>query len=263
MNCSLDVQHYIGQVQAEIEAIVKDNFIGSYIHGSLALGGYNEASSDIDLIIVTKDALHLTDKHRLTELFLSIPNPPYPLEISFLYVDQLKIWQHPCPFDYHYSKYWCPFYQRATKDELEALFTNHHKVDRDLAAHITIINTHGICYKGEVIENVFPKVPKRDYIDAIISDFEDCLDMVYTNPVYCILNTLRVYLVVREDWITSKLEAGRWGVQHGPLPFQETIQLALAKYEGMETDGRFSHDELTSFIQYFKSEIFTPKAVFE
>ena len=263
MDCSLDVQHFIGQVQAEIEAIVKDNFIGSYIHGSLALGGHNDRVSDIDLIIVTKEALHLIDKHRLTKLFLTISNTPYPLEITFLYVYQLKTWQHPCPFDYHYSEYWRLFYQRATKDELEALFTNHHKMDRDLAAHITIINTHGICCKGEAIENVFPKVPKRDYIDAIISDFEDCLDIVYINPVYCILNTLRVYLVVKEDWITSKLEAGRWGVQHVPLPFQETIQLALAKYEGMETDDRFSHDELSSFIQYFKNEIVTYKAVFE
>ena len=263
MNCSLDVQHFIWQVQAEIEAIIKDNFIGSYIHGSLALGGYNEASSDIDLIIVTKEALHLTDKHRLTELFLTVSNAPYPIEISFLYVDQLKTWQHPCPYDYHYSEYWRPFYHRATKDELEALFTNNLKVDCDLAAHITIINMYGICYKGESIENVFPKVPKRDYIDAIISDFEDCLDMLYIKPVYCILNTLRVYLVVNKDWIASKLEAGRWGVQQVPPPFQETVQLALANYIGIETDSRFSHDELTSFIQFLKNEIVTDKAVFE
>ena len=68
---------------------------------------------------------------------------------------------------------------------------------------------------------------------------------------------------IREEWFTSKLEAGRWSVQHVPLPFQQTVELALAKYEEMETDGCFSHAELTSFIQYFKNEIVTDKAVFK
>ena len=105
MNCSQDVQLFIGQVQAELDAILKENFIGTYIHGSLALGGFNEASSDIDLLVVTKNALRLADKQRLTELFLTVSNTPYPLEISFLHSDQLKTWQHACPYDYHYSEY--------------------------------------------------------------------------------------------------------------------------------------------------------------
>ena len=252
---SQGVQQFIGQVQAEIEPILKDNFIGTYIHGSLALGGFNEASSDIDLLVVTRDALHLADKRQLTELFLNVSNNPYPLEISILHRSQLETWQHPCPYDYHYSEYWRPFYCDATNEELEALFTNDHKTDRDLAAHITIINTHGICFKGDPVASAFPMVPKGDYVDAIMSDFEDCLDMIETKPVYSILNLLRVYLVIKEDLITSKHEAGRWGVENVPPPLRETVQLVLTTYEGNEADASFSVDELASFKQWVLNQI--------
>lgn len=255
MNRSQDVQQIIGQIQTELEAIVKDNFIGTYIHGSLALGGFNEASSDIDLLIVTSVALRLADKQRLTELFLTVSNAPYPLEISLLHKAQLKTWQHPCPYDYHYSEYWRPFYRDGTLEEIESLFTNNHKTDRDLAAHITIINTHGICYKGEPIVSVFPTVPKSDYVDSIMSDFEDCLDILETKPVYSVLNMLRVYLVVKEDWITSKLEAGRWGVENVPSPLRETVQLALTLYEGNKTEASFSVDELSTFKLWVLNQI--------
>ncbi len=255
MNCSQDVQQFIGQVHDEIKAIVKANFIGTYIHGSLALGGYNEASSDIDLLIVTKDALRIADKQRLTELFLTISNAPYPLEISFLHSAQFETWQHPCPYDYHYSEYWRPFYRDATQKELEAFFTNVNKSDCDLAAHITIINTHGICYQGERVASVFPTVPKSDYIEAIMSDFEDCLDLLYTKSVYSVLNMLRVYLVVKEDLISSKLEAGRWGVENVPASLRETVQLALNKYEGNATEASFSIDKLSSFKQWVLKQL--------
>lgn len=255
MKISQDVQHFIAQVQNEIEAIVKDNFIGTYIHGSLALGGFNEASSDIDILVVTKDALHFTDKQRLTELFLTISNAPHPLEISFLHRAQLEAWQHPCPYDYHYSEYWLPFYRDATTEQLENLFANENKTDRDLAAHITIINTNGISYKGEPIANVFPAVPKSDYIDSILGDFEDCIDTLYANPIYSVLNMLRVYLVGKENLITSKLEAGRWGVENLPGPLHDTVQLALTMYEGNETEALFSNDELSSFKQWVLIQI--------
>lgn len=247
MNCSQDVQQFIEQVQAELETILKENYIGTYIHGSLALGGFNEASSDIDLLIVTLDALRLADKRRLTELFLTVSTNPYQLEISFLHKAQLKIWQHPCTYNYHYSEYWRPLYRDATTEQLENLYANDQKTDRDLAAHITIINTKGICYKGEPIATIFPTVPKSDYIDSIMRDFEDCIDMLYSKPVYSVLNMLRVYLVVKEDLITSKLEAGHWGVENLPFPLCKTVKLALTKYEGNETEASFSVGELSSF----------------
>ena len=37
--------------------ILKDNLVGIYLHGSAAMGCYNPAKSDIDLIIVVKDSI--------------------------------------------------------------------------------------------------------------------------------------------------------------------------------------------------------------
>ena len=101
-------------------------------------------------------------------------------------------------------------------------------------------------------------VPKSDYVDAIMSDFEDCLDMIYTKPVYSVLNMLRVYLVVKEDLITSKLEAGRWGVENVPSPLRETVQIALTMYKGNETVASFLVDDLSSFKQWVLNNLKPP-----
>ena len=49
-------------VDATCKAL-SDNLVGIYLHGSAAMGCFNPASSDIDLIVVIKDALDF-DKRR-------------------------------------------------------------------------------------------------------------------------------------------------------------------------------------------------------
>ncbi|MCM1988231.1 aminoglycoside adenylyltransferase domain-containing protein [Oceanirhabdus seepicola] len=50
-----DVYTLIELLKREVKDILKDEFIGLYIHGSLALGDFDPKSSDIDFLVVTKD----------------------------------------------------------------------------------------------------------------------------------------------------------------------------------------------------------------
>ena len=86
-------------------------------------------------------------------------NSPYPVEISFLNYEQLKTWQHHCPFEFHYSEF-CR--ERIEYDLLSGTFKFMHgniRTDADLAAHITIIKKRGICINGKPIREVFPLIP--------------------------------------------------------------------------------------------------------
>lgn len=56
---------FIDILQHNLDEILQNNFIGTYIHGSLALGGFNDQTSDIDLIVVTKTTLSNKDKNQL------------------------------------------------------------------------------------------------------------------------------------------------------------------------------------------------------
>ena len=65
-------------------------------------------------------------------------------------------------------------------------------MDKDLAAHFTIINKYGIVLYGEKIDSVFSDVPLRDYIDSIFCDIENAPEDIIDQPVYIVLNLCRV-----------------------------------------------------------------------
>lgn len=66
------VKEFTIQVIDEIQTVIKENSVGFYLHGSLALGGFNPLSSDIDLMVVTEKALSLHEKLTLTEFFFKV-----------------------------------------------------------------------------------------------------------------------------------------------------------------------------------------------
>ncbi|WP_144512953.1 aminoglycoside adenylyltransferase domain-containing protein [Bacillus sp. FJAT-22090] len=216
-NSSAEVNMFVHHLLDSTKDILDDKLIGFYIHGSLAMGGFNPSKSDIDILVVTTDSLSMEIKKRLLKLFLECSNNPFPAEVTFLNEGQLKEWKYPTPFDFHYSEHW-----RKKYEEGAAFVSDMPKEDPDLAAHITIVNHRGICLWGRSIDKVFPAVPKSHYLASILFDYEDCLKNIELNPVYCTLNLVRVYCYLKEEKITSKQEAGKWGLSHLPQAFHST-----------------------------------------
>src|SRR5699024_6732516 len=83
---------------------INEYFVVIYVHISLALSGINPDRIDIYVLFVTNVSMMLHTKKMLAHLFLNDSNSPIPIEISFLSRDQLSVWKHPCPFDFHYSE---------------------------------------------------------------------------------------------------------------------------------------------------------------
>jgi predicted nucleotidyltransferase len=51
------VKALIGKLISDLESILGENLIGVYLHGSLAMGGFVPGRSDVDVMIVVKNAL--------------------------------------------------------------------------------------------------------------------------------------------------------------------------------------------------------------
>lgn len=253
-NCPQEVKDFIQNIKERITEILDGNLSGIYLHGSLAMGGFHPKKSDIDVIVVTKRPLEILTQKDLAQLFLAHSDNPYPVEISFLYKDQLTSWQHPCPYDFHYSEYWREKYTDALTQRKDELFSDSIKVDGDLAAHFMILNTRGIVLSGKPIEDVFSKVPKEDYLDSILNDYEECLEEIYRKPVYAVLNMLRVLWYLKEGKVSSKEEAGNWGVTRLPEKLGPIVQKANESYRknGVEV---FSEDELKRYKRYIRKEV--------
>ena len=252
-----DVKEFINHVHPEVAKIVKGDMIGFYIHGSLALGGFNPKGSDIDIIVVTNNSLAAAIKRELATFFLNCSNSPFPIEISFLHKEQVKQWQHPCPFDFHYSECWRERYENDLLNGTDHFLNAKVSTDTDLAAHITILHHKGICISGRPIAEVFPTVPPEDYLSAILGDYKDCLENIEANPVYCTLNLIRVFWYVKEGVISSKQEAGEWGISTFPEEIGGTIRKVLDCYEKGRDLPLFEKEELLVVKNYILHNVQT------
>jgi hypothetical protein len=253
--CTPNIKEFVRTVQADIKEVCNRNFIGIYLHGSLAMGGFNPNMSDIDILVVTKKPVSEENKRRLAQLFLSRSNAPFPIEVSFLNMNLLHNWQHPCAYDFHYSEYWRERYVDELRKGTTEIINEAINLDPDLAAHITIMNHRGICLDGEPIGEVFPSVPKTDYVSSIMEDYEDCLKNIVNDPIYCSLNLLRVFWYLRDGVISSKQEAGEWGIMILPPEMKGIVQRILDDYSGITDRSKFDVEELHVLRDYILDEV--------
>lgn len=253
--CSIDIKKFVYNLVRETDKIIEDNFVGFYIHGSLSMGGFNPKNSDIDILVVTKKSITTKTKRKLAQLFLTCSNSPYPVEVSFLNTEQLRIWSHPFPYDFHYSEYWRERFEKDLLMETYEYLNGDIKTDNDLAAHITIINHRGICIEGKSIDEVFPVVCKSDYLSSIVGDFEECLENIEEDPIYCTLNLIRVFWYLKEGVISSKQEAGIWGLKTFPQQMRIAIKKVINSYAITKDTNDFEKEELISIRNYISDKV--------
>ena len=156
----------------EFQRLLGQNLLGIYLHGSLALGGFQPGRSDIDVIVVTAQRMDLQTKRRSIELLLRISKMPCPLDIRFLVEQDLFPFQHPLPCDLHYSEIWRENYQQELRSGTWKLWNDSAQPDPVLAVHLTALHRYGIWLYGNPIAEVLPFVPERDVREAIIRDVQ-------------------------------------------------------------------------------------------
>lgn len=253
--CSSEIKDFVTHLLQKTKEILKDEFIGFYLHGSLAMGGFNSKSSDIDVLVITNKTMTVEIKRELAELFLNYSNSPYPVEISFVNMEQLKKWTHPCPFDFHYSEFWRERYQDDLSKGTFQYINGELSYDADLAAHITIVNHRGICLEGPPIIEVFPAVPRSHYISSIMGDFQECLENIEEDPIYCTLHLIRVYWYLKEGIISSKQEAGNWGLSSLPKEFNFIIQQVVNSYADENEIYDLKKSDLLALRNYINKNV--------
>lgn len=219
-----DIMVTIEKITMYLYKLLREDFIGLYVHGSLVLGGFNGEKSDIDLIVIIEKELSLEQKVNLTQFFLRVSSNPYPIEISFLTKLNLCQWRHPFPYSFHYSEYWREAYSNEIENDQFKHLSNINLVDYDLAAHITVLHYKGVCLYGPKINSIFPEIPKIDYKDSLKREFTDCLELIESKPVNSILNLLRIFFYLKNELILSKSEAGVQGLTYLPDQFSGTIK---------------------------------------
>jgi predicted nucleotidyltransferase len=254
-DCPEAVKEQVEQFIRGVLETLAEGLDGAYLHGSLAMGGFNPERSDIDLLFVIREEMPVETKHCLAELLLRSSGAPRPLEVSFLRREDLDPWQYPTPFAFHYGEDGRHPVQEQLRSGAWKGWNQAPHRDPDLAAHIAITRSRGHCLWGEPIESVFHAVPREHYVASIVADFEWARERMVEAPTYFVLNSCRVLWYLREGAIGSKDEAGEWGIGCLPEPFPAVVRQALEWYRGVPGDEQFEAAALLGFAEHMGREI--------
>jgi predicted nucleotidyltransferase len=223
-----DYTSIIDGVTDRCKDILKDNLIGVYVHGSIAMQCFRWSKSDIDLLIVVKEEPDIKTKHKFMEVIIEYNKlaPPKGIELSMVLEEACREFVYPTPFVLHFSNMHLDWF---SKDPM-GYCSNMRGEDKDLAAHFTITKKYGITWWGINIDELFGEVAKEYYLDSIQIDMKDSMENIEVNPMYTILTLCRVAAFVKDGLILSKEQGGRWGSERLPEEYSCMAKDALQCY---------------------------------
>lgn len=158
---------------------------------------------------------------------------------------------YPTPFELHFSN----IHKEKCKVNLEAYCAGMNGVDKDLAAHFTVVREVGITLVGKDVKSVFGIVPKVHYIDSIKGDIEDAIHEIVENPIYIILNLCRVLAYIKDGRVLSKKQGGQWGLKNLPACYIHIVEAAERCYCNNKIFD-MNEDITRKFAKYMLNEIF-------
>jgi len=259
-NCPSSVRRQVLGFVRGARQILGPNVVGIYLHGSLAMGGFNLRASDADLLVVTATRIAPASKRKLTRLLLKLSKDPVPLEVTFLSRSQLDPWRYPTPFEFHFSEVWR---KKFTANLTGAIRELSQARDDDLALQVPLARERGKRLCGEKAKRVLPEVPLADAVSAAVSEFAWSRKRSGRFPVYFVLNSCRIVAFLRTGRFYSKEEGALWALDRFPSKQRPMVRRALSAYRRGVTKPRMSRSQLIDFGNWIAREIRAAKLIGE
>lgn len=232
--------------------ILGNNLLGIYMHGSVAMGCFNPQRSDLDLLLVVERSVPKQEKLKfLRELVkLNEEAPAKGIELSIVKKEVCNPFVYPTPYELHFSAMYMKWIQENPEDYVEKM----NGTDKDLAAHVTIINYCGGGLYGAAIKDIFGEVSKSHYIDSIWNDVKHAKQDIISNSMYLTLNLCRVLGYLKENLILSKKTGGEWALVSVSKEYHALIQRAILCYD-LDREMEFDSELAIKYAEYMLNEI--------
>jgi predicted nucleotidyltransferase len=254
-NCSKVIKAEVSTLQTEFSHVLDAQLSGIYLHGSLALGGFQPTRSDIDMIVTTSGEVSVESKRAMVELLLRISKFPSPVDVWFLAEQGIIPFRQPLPFVMHYSEALREDYEQELRVGTWQRWNEQPQHDPHLAIYLTVLYRKGIRLSGLPIVEAFPVVPEQAFRDALIVSFREQREHRLRDLVAFVLNACRVYAYLRDGTLLSKDEGGTWGLANLPEAFHPLIHQSLALYRGDRLGRPVSRAVLDDFTVYMEEII--------
>jgi streptomycin 3"-adenylyltransferase len=181
--------------------------IGTYVHGSVALGGFESARSDVDELIVVAGALpavaQATLGARLREA--ALPCPGAALECSVITAATAAS-VGECPFEVHLA---------VSPEQATVVPGAGRGGDPDLVLYVEVCRRSGLVAAGPPAASVFGAVPAERLSAAIAAELE--WGLAEASFHYAVLNACRAVRFAVDGALVSKVAGAEWYLRAAPL----------------------------------------------
>jgi hypothetical protein len=241
-----DVNSLINVLNANVQAILLNQFVGMYLHGSLAIGDFDVERSDIDFLVVTENHLPNQLVSELQTMFTRVPSAcdlkwKTNFEGSFIPRSALR------RFD--------PDNSAHPVIRVDGSFgIDQHGSEWVIQRYI--IREHGIVVSGpdpqDLIDPIYPDDLRQATLKVLHEWWEPQLDDPFRlhdseYQAYAILTMCRILYTLKYGTVVSKPVAARYIQKTMNERWKELIEQALAWRHGKPMD---SLAETLNFIRY-------------
>jgi predicted nucleotidyltransferase len=239
-----DINTVLHRLRSNVQNILKEQFIGMYIHGSLASGDFDPQRSDIDFLVVTASELPEKMIMKLKTMHARIANSNFKwakkLEGSYIPKQAL---QQSNP----------PDVPRPYVNEGN-FYLSRYGNEWTLERHIT--REHGIVIDGPAPKTLINYIQPNDLRRSTLKMLHKWWLPILHNPArlhsseyraYAILTMCRILYTLQHGTLVSKSVAAQWALKSLDERFTVLIKRALVWQEGTQLDIL---NETIGFIQY-------------
>jgi hypothetical protein len=205
-----------------------DDLIGVYFVGSVALGGYVPAESDVDIAAVTESALGTVLKGRVASAIVEVSEVCPARGVEFTLYRGDVAGSLPVAADFEVNANGGPRMPTAVHLDPGSEPGFWYVLDRAIA------HRAGVVISGPPPSGVFADVPRRTLLDAMYESM--AWHRVHEKAtLYSVLNACRAWRFADEDVLGSKLDGAAWARTRCLDP--SVIDAAVAMRQGEEAAG--------------------------
>ena len=243
-----DINNVLQGFVVDIQSILRDQFVGLYLYGSLALGDFDPLTSDIDFIVLTQK--EITD-HQFTALcelhaHFDQNNSTWGKKIEAAYIPLDAFHHHPTASSLY------PQIEKGTvltRTPLEIGWAFQRYILREYGITVVGPSPHSLIDPVDPLEmrqtaaNIIRMWQEQSRYDPSWLEWA----RIISSQAFIVLTLCRIRYSLQTGSVTSKLAAARWAqAVYGPR-WNLLIDRALA---GQHNEQESSDDDLSEMLAF-------------
>jgi predicted nucleotidyltransferase len=245
-----DVNEILDLLLVEVKRILDDQFVGMYLFGSLANGGFDE-HSDIDVLVVTDTEISNAQFDALKEMHAQINqlHSPWAIQLEVSYIPQKALRRFDPGNKLH------PHMDRGTN---EVLHMKSHESDWIIQRYL--LRERGIVITGPDLKTLIDPIAPSEIRQAVIDELPLWADYLLNHrstlksrgyQSFCVLSFCRMLYTLQNKAVLSKQAAAQWATDTLEARWKPLIERAVLGRQNSNMEASSEDiNETLEMLQY-------------